>query len=1208
VCLFFAACGDTTGTGDGDGGDTGDTGDTTVDTSDTGDDTGTVDTGTDDSGEDVECGNTITAPEAGATCKVTPGSQDTIYLRGDVMTPTGRLLGGEVVVKRGSGAEGTIACVGCDCTEHSENATVIECPKALITPGLINPHDHIGWAMHPPVDHGEERYDHRHEWRKGKNGKTKLSTPGNWAKTNGEFWGEMRMVMGGATSMMGSGGKAGFTRNLDRANLLEGVAHNVPDAPTFPLGDTSGALTASGCDKYKLPDPGKRASKVAYIPHVAEGVVDAARNEFLCLAGEVAGSADLVMENSAFIHGIGVTSGDIGLMAADSTGLIWSPRSNVSLYGFTAEVGVYARQGVQIALGSDWAPSGSINLLRELQCADRMNSTHYDSFFSDRALVLMVTHTAAELAGFADVLGTLQQGRIADVTIFDAAENDGYRAVIDAGVEDVALVLRGGIALYGDTALVDALQANDACDEMDVCGRGKRICAKRETGATFAEISKDLEGDGSEAYKTYPLYFCDTPADQPTCVPSRPGEFEGWPTDDDADGDGISNATDNCPNWFNPPRPMDGGVQPDADADKVGDACDPCPFDPDTEACTSVDPTDLDGDGVPAIEDNCPGAANPQQENKDGDQYGDACDECPDHPGACPGTVYDIKKGVTPQGAEVSLPPMVVTALTTNGYWIQQPPDSEGWEGAEYSGTFVFDQDGAAVYKRGDLLEISGTVGEYFGQIQLASPKAKVLESGAAPDPVTIDDPASIATGGAQAAAYEGVLVRVADVTVLEVGPATPESAPTGEFSVTGNLLVDDLFYALTPEQGEVFDGIAGVLRFAWDNSKITPRDEQDIDLGPAKLAAFGPALVYLNEGETGPTNPPLTVTLTTEADSDFTVFLQSDVPTVAALVLTEVTIPAGEKSATVQLEGVAGSPNNVTITASTGDVTLTAEVRVIGADEVPEVSSLTPDSAQLSLGKTITLTVTTDLPAGVDGAEVLLTAEPAGLIELPASILVAAGETAAEVDVNALNTAGSVVITATTPDGIQTAQSTLEIIEGVPLGMALVEVYYDHAADEGNDDGKEWIKLKNGTNAPVDLSGWSLGWAGTDYTYGTYQLSGTLAPGDCFVVGGPLTDPSNGTPLLTDVTNLTPDLQNSGSPADGVALFNTPAAQISKTSVPHDTVIYGGENKSGLLDETGAPGESDVADAPKGQSILRVDGETWTVSETPNAVACPDL
>lgn len=61
--------------------------------------------------------------------------------------------------------------------------------------------------------------------------------------------------------------------------------------------------------------------------------------------------------------------------------------------------------------------------------------------------------------------------------------------------------------------------------------------------------------------------------------------YDGQPTVDDSDGDGIANAVDNCPLVFNPLRPMDDGAQPDTDGDDIGDACDACPLETGETSC-----------------------------------------------------------------------------------------------------------------------------------------------------------------------------------------------------------------------------------------------------------------------------------------------------------------------------------------------------------------------------------------------------------------------------------------------------------------------------------------------------------------------------------------------------------------------------------------------------------------------------------------------
>ncbi|MEM7582322.1 MAG: lamin tail domain-containing protein [Acidobacteriota bacterium] len=172
------------------------------------------------------------------------------------------------------------------------------------------------------------------------------------------------------------------------------------------------------------------------------------------------------------------------------------------------------------------------------------------------------------------------------------------------------------------------------------------------------------------------------------------------------------------------------------------------------------------------------------------------------------------------------------------------------------------------------------------------------------------------------------------------------------------------------------------------------------------------------------------------------------------------------------------------------------------------------------------------------------------------------------------------------------------------PGGLLLSEVFYDRS---GTDNGWEWVEIYNSSSQSIDLASFSLGNGGTNYTSSTVQLSGTIAAGATFVVGGPTSDSSNGNPTFDQVVNFSPDLQNSGSIGDGVALFNVPAVAITSSVVPIDAVVYGSNNNNSLIDETGSANAPEVGDAPGGSSIERTDlAGSWQIqsSPTPNATS----
>ena len=297
-------------------------------------------------------------------------------------------------------------------------------------------------------------------------------------------------------------------------------------------------------------------SNVAFLPHVGEGIDHFAHNEILCLTGRGTNpnspGANFQFPRSSFVHAIATTLEDGKVFQRNGMSVVWSPRSNLSLYGNTAPVVMYNKLGVNIALSTDWVPSGSINLQRELTCASHFNKWHLGEHFSNSNLWSMVTTNAAKALGLSDQIGKLAVGLNADIMAI-AANGKTYGAVWNSEPKSMRLVARSGTPLFGDEALINSLDKN--CDSIDICGSDKKVCLQGEVGMSYSALA-------AANANSYPISFCGTPTSEPACRASRPSEYPLYDLIEDWDRDGLKNSQDNCPKVFNPIRPMDKGKQP----------------------------------------------------------------------------------------------------------------------------------------------------------------------------------------------------------------------------------------------------------------------------------------------------------------------------------------------------------------------------------------------------------------------------------------------------------------------------------------------------------------------------------------------------------------------------------------------------------------------------------------------------------------------
>ncbi len=208
----------------------------------------------------------------------------------------------------------------------------------------------------------------------------------------------------------------------------------------------------------------------AFIVHLAEGKpTDAsAAREFRMLAAR-----GFVRPRVSIIHGVAFKQVDFHQMAAKGVGLIWSPRSNLELYGATTDVVTALAEHVKIALAPDWSPTGSNGMLEELKFAGTWNSGQVPPVFTNMEMVRMATKYPAQLAGLGDRIGMLTAGYAADLLVLRRKEPDAYESVVHAGPADVELVIVDGGPVYGNPEAMKNLLPKSRTREAQAVWRPK---------------------------------------------------------------------------------------------------------------------------------------------------------------------------------------------------------------------------------------------------------------------------------------------------------------------------------------------------------------------------------------------------------------------------------------------------------------------------------------------------------------------------------------------------------------------------------------------------------------------------------------------------------------------------------------------------------------------------------------------------------------
>ncbi|MFP3090249.1 amidohydrolase family protein [Treponema sp. TIM-1] len=187
-----------------------------------------------------------------------------------------------------------------------------------------------------------------------------------------------------------------------------------------------------------------------FITHLAEGFDEESMDGVKIL--EQMGILD---NHCLLVHGVAFSDEDIRRIARAGASVSWCAASNMFMFNVTCKIRKLLQAGVNITIGTDSAATGSYNFFEEIHYARDLYRKLYGEDLPAQTIFEMVTRNAAKAFWMQDQLGTLEQGKLADILVLRGHVDDPYENLASAAMEDIELLTLAGKPLYGELRFID---------------------------------------------------------------------------------------------------------------------------------------------------------------------------------------------------------------------------------------------------------------------------------------------------------------------------------------------------------------------------------------------------------------------------------------------------------------------------------------------------------------------------------------------------------------------------------------------------------------------------------------------------------------------------------------------------------------------------------------------------------------------------------
>jgi cytosine/adenosine deaminase-related metal-dependent hydrolase len=228
-------------------------------------------------------------------------------------------------------------------------------------------------------------------------------------------------------------------------------------------------------------------NKWPFITHLDEGFDDEAMRGV-----ETLENAKILDSHCLLVHCIAFSDEDIRKVAKAGASVSWCGFSNMFMFNVTSKVRKMIKAGVNLTIGTDSSATGSANLLDEIKFDRELYRKLYGEDLPAKKIFEMITINAAKAFWMQDRIGSLEEGKLGDILVLKAKNDDPYENLVSSGMQDIELLTLAGRPVYGEIRFLDIFGGKLPSGYTQIKTGKKEMFVKGDPAGLYREIRRKI--------------------------------------------------------------------------------------------------------------------------------------------------------------------------------------------------------------------------------------------------------------------------------------------------------------------------------------------------------------------------------------------------------------------------------------------------------------------------------------------------------------------------------------------------------------------------------------------------------------------------------------------------------------------------------------------------------------------------------------------